>query len=524
VSALPEEGRDAAVVRRTGLAAGLILAIGLQLLPVPEGLSREGWIVASLGLLMATWWATEAIPIPATSLLPLVILPLSGVLDLESAAAPFANSNVLLLMGGFIIALGLERSELHARIALNVVARAGGQPRALIFGFMVAAALISMWISNSATTLMLFPIALSVARAEAGARGMEGPFPVALLLAVAYAASIGGMATPVGTPPNLIAIGYLERNAGVSISFPQWIALGLPTAALLLPSAWLVLTRLALKVERVGAPGAAAEVRARLAALGRITTPEVRVGCVFAMVALAWIFRQPALDLVIAALESHRDALAAAGEAARAARAENAVAHWSRINGGQSDAVIAITGALALFLIPAGRGRAAAGEPMRGALMNWETAARLPWGVLLLYGGGLSLAAAINSTGLAEWLGGEMAVLAMLPPIVVALILVTVIVFLTELTSNAATVTAFMPVVGALALQGDIDPVLLAAPVAIAGSCAFMFPVATPPNAIVYGSGHVPMAAMMSAGMRLNLISIPIVTLTTAFLAPLVFG
>jgi sodium-dependent dicarboxylate transporter 2/3/5 len=524
VSASFAKGRDPLVVRRIGLAAGLILAIGLQLLPVPDGLGREGWIVASLSLLMAAWWATEAIPIPATSLLPLVVLPLTGVLDLERAAAPFANSNVLLLMGGFIIALGLERSGLHARIALNVVARAGGQPRALIFGFMVAAALLSMWISNSATTLMLFPIALSVARAEAGERGMEGPFPVALLLSVAYAASVGGMVTPVGTPPNLIAIGYLESNAGVSISFPQWIALGLPTAALLLPAAWLVLTRFALKVERVGAPGAAAEVRTRLAALGRITTPEARVGCVFALVALSWILRQPALDLLIASLESHRDALAAAGEALRAARAEAAVAHWGRMNGGQSDSVIAITGALALFLIPAGGRSDDEAGLGRGALMNWETAARIPWGVLLLYGGGLSLAAAIRTTGLAEWLGGEMAWLTLLPPILIALILVSVVVFLTELTSNAATVTAFMPVVGALALQGDINPVLLAAPVAIAGSCAFMFPVATPPNAIIYGSGHVPIAAMMSAGLRLNLIAIPIVTLTTAFLAPLVFG
>jgi sodium-dependent dicarboxylate transporter 2/3/5 len=344
------------------------------------------------------------------------------------------------------------------------------------------------------------------------------------LLSVAYAASIGGMVTPVGTPPNLIAIGYLEQNAGVSISFPQWIALGLPTAVLLLPAAWLVLTRFALKVERVGAPGAAAEVRARLAALGRITTPEMRVGFVFATVAAAWILRQPTLDLVIGVLESHRDALAAAGEAMRAARVENALVHWGRMNGGQSDAVIAISGALALFLIPAGGRKGAPGGLERGALMNWETATRIPWGVLLLYGGGLSLAAAIRTTGLAEWLGGEMGVLTTLPPVVIALVLVTVIVFLTELTSNAATVTAFMPVVGALALQGDINPVLLAAPVAIAGSCAFMFPVATPPNAIVYGSGHVPMAAMMRAGFRLNLIAIPIVTLTTAFLAPLVFG
>jgi sodium-dependent dicarboxylate transporter 2/3/5 len=285
-----------------------------------------------------------------------------------------------------------------------------------------------------------------------------------------------------------------------------------------------VLTRFAIKVERGAAPGAAAEVRARLAAQGTITTPELRMAVVFACVATAWIVRQPVLDLLIAALVSHADALLAAGEAARALRAEALVAHWGRVNSGQADAVIAISGALALFLIPAGGRQESEGGLGRGALMNWETAARIPWGVLLLYGGGLSLAAAIRTTGLAEWLGGEMAALTMLPPILIALILVTVVVFLTELTSNAATVTAFMPVVGALAAQGDINPVLLAAPVAIAGSCAFMFPVATPPNAIVYGSGYVPMARMMSAGWRLNLLSIPIVTLTTAVLLPLVFG
>ncbi len=484
----------ARTVRRVGLVLGVVAALALQLFPHPEALGRDGWIVASLGLVMAIWWATEAIPIPATSLLPLVVLPLTGVLSTKEAGAPYASQIVLLLMGGFIIAVALERWNLHERIALNIVVRAGGRPRMLILGFMIAAALLSMWISNTATTLMMIPIALSVAHAEAGDDGMRGPFTLALLLGVAYAASIGGVATPVGTPTNLIAMQFLA-DAGRDISFVHWMALGLPVAAVMIPASWYALTRWAFPVDAARPAAAGAEqVRTALAALGRITTPEIRTALVFGAVAVFWISN----SFVIGVLE---------------------IPHLQAIVGSQLDATIAVAGAVAMFLVPAG------GESGKGrALLDWETAVRIPWGVLLLFGGGLSLAAAINKTGLAEWIGGLMGGLTALPVVFIVLALVLVIIFLTELTSNVATVTAFMPVILALAGAGDINPVMLAAPAALAGSFAFMLPVATAPNAIVYGSGHVAIGDMVQAGFRLNLIGIVLITAAAAILTPLLFA
>jgi sodium-dependent dicarboxylate transporter 2/3/5 len=489
--------------KQIGLVLGLALAIGLQLIPVPEGLSREAWVTASLAILMAVWWATEAIPIPATALLPLVVLPLSGALTMPAAAAPYANPTVLLYLGGFIIALGLERWNLHERVALNIVSRAGGRPRMLVLGFMAAAAVISMWISNTATALMMIPIALSVAHVETG--GRKGPFAAALLLGVAYACSIGGVATPVGTPTNLVAIGYLEETAGISVSFLQWMSIGVPVAAIFTPIAWLILTRMAFKVEAVAIGAAAGEVRARLAALGPTTAPEARIALVFGIVALCWIVRQPALDALIA-------------ELTRSGAAETLVARVRGLNGTNGDALIAIAGAIVTFLVPAGGGKG-----VGQALMDWESAVRLPWGVVLLFGGGLSLADAIDATGLAAWLGSALGGLGMLPAILIVLAVVVVIVFMSELASNVATVTVFMPVVGALALQGDIDLLTLAMPAALAGSYAFMLPVGTPPNAIAYGTGQMTMAEMIRAGFRLNLAAIALITISSVVLAPLIF-
>jgi sodium-dependent dicarboxylate transporter 2/3/5 len=448
-----------------------------------------------------------------------IILPVSGAVDAQAATTPYASPITMLLIGGFMLAMALERWNLHARIALNVVVRAGGRPRALILGFMIAAALLSMWISNTATALMMYPIALSVARAEAGEEGMTGAFPVALLLGVAYAASIGGVATPIGTPTNLVAIGYLRQNLDVSVGFAQWMMIGLPAAALLVPAAWLVVTRWSLKVEGGRAHAAAAEIRTRLAALGRLSAPELRVAIVFALVAAAWVFRAPLIDAHVAGLERALAALGTGVDDARAEALGDAIRTWRSLNGSNGDALIAMTGALAFFLMPAG-GTAGKGS----AILDWETAARLPWGMLILFGGGLSLAAATEATGLATWLGAEMAGLASLPAVVIVLVVVLVIIFLTELVSNVAVITAFMPVIGALAVESGVNPVLLAAPAAFACSCAFMFPVATASNAIVYGSGHVAMAKMVMAGLRLNLIGIVLITALAVFVAPLVFG
>ncbi|MGF1462366.1 MAG: SLC13 family permease [Maricaulaceae bacterium] len=470
--------------RLIGLGLGLLVAFGLQAVPPSEALSRDALIVAGLGLLMAIWWATEAIPIPATALLPIAVLPFLGVLSVGEASRPYASPTVMLLLGGFIIALTLERWGLHKRIALNIVARAGDRPRFIVLGFMAAAALLSAWISNTATTLMMLPIALSVIDAEREGMGASG-FGVALLLGTAYAASVGGVATPVGTPTNLIALNALGE-AGYEIAFLDWMLLGLPIVWVFVPLSWWVLTRVLAPTPAQAAGGAAAHVRSELAALGGVSAPEARTALAFAVIALAWMGREV----------------------------------WIQIPGlsGLSNTGIAVAGAVAMFLIPAGdRDRPAE------RLMNWETAERLPWGVIILFGGGISLATAMQSTGLAAWLGAQAGGLSGLPPILFMLALVAGIIFLTELTSNVATITAFSPVVLAIALGAGADPTAILAPAAMAASFAFMLPVATAPNAVVYASGRVSIAQMIRAGFWLNLLGLGVIVGLTSGLSGVVF-
>ena len=351
--------REAAALRpaigaRIGLLLGPALAILISVLPPPEGLERVGMLVAAVLVLMAVWWATEAVPIAVTSLLPLGLLPLTGVAPLRDIAAPYADHVVLLLLGGFIIAIGIEKWDLHRRIALNVLVVSGARLKLLAAGFMLATALLSMWISNTATTLMMAPIALSVAVSAGGGVRLA----TALLLGIAYSASIGGLATPVGTPTNLIAMGWLRENAGVDISFREWMSFGLPVTLMMLPLAWLVLTW-RLKSTAGAAEAASATVRQQRDALGRMTTPETRVAMVFGAVALAWMTRE---QLVMIPLLS-----------------------------GLTDMGIAILGAIAMFLVP--HGGPTTGERRRGwALLTWDDAKALPWEVVLLFGGGLSLA------------------------------------------------------------------------------------------------------------------------------------
>ncbi len=467
---------------RAGLWLGLGAALALQLVPVPEGLTREAWIVVSLAALMAVWWATEAIPIPVTALLPLVILPLSGALPMAETASHYAEPTVFLFLGGFIIAMAIERWRLHARIALNIAVRFGAHPGALMLGFMAAAAALSMWISNTATTIMLAPIAIRVAM-DAEDDGAAGPgYAPALLLGLAYAASIGGMGTPVGTPTNLLVMGWLADN-GAPISFAQWVLVGTPLTWAMIPLAWLALSR---RVKTGPDASAAADtVRAHLDALGPMTAPERRVLIAFGCVAAAWMLRPllnqiPGLSLL-------------------------------------SDTGVAIIGAVAMFLIPAG-------DRSGARLLDWETAVRLPWGVILLFGGGLALAYSIEATGLAAWLGGVMGVAGGWPLILLVGALVTLVLFATELMSNVATVSALLPVFGALSIASGADPALIAVPVGMAASCAFMLPVATPPNAVVFASGRVTVAQMIRAGFALDIIAIPVITLMMLVLAPLVLG
>ena len=478
--------------QKIGFWGGLLLALGLQLLPVPEGLSREGWLVVSLAVLMFSWWVTEAIPLPATSLLPLVFLPIAGIATIGQAATPYSSPIILLLLGGFIIAKSVEKWNLHSRIALNIVVRSGDHPVALVGGFMLASAVLSMWISNTATVIMLIPIAVSVAYAILGDKAAKAPFTIALLLGTAYGASIGGLGTPVGTPTNLIVMGFLEREAGVSLSFAQWMMIGLPSVLVMLPAAWFVLTRWGLKIHADPSAKASEVLQTALSGLGRMTTPERRVLLAFAFIAACWIFRRPLNEFELLGLTPF---------------------------GGVTDHVIAIAGAILMFLIPSGAGKDQA--PM---LLDWETAQDIPWGVLLLFGGGLSLASVITSTGLSAWLGGQMSGLVTLPLVVIMFALVTFVVFATEVTSNVATASALLPVIGAIATAGGADPVLLAVPVAMAASCAFMLPMATGPNAIVFASKHVTIPQMALIGVRLNLLAILLITALMTVLAPIFAG
>jgi sodium-dependent dicarboxylate transporter 2/3/5 len=433
---------------------------------------------------MAVWWITEAIPIPATALLPLALFPVLGIGDIRASASHYANPVLYLFMGGFMIAQAMQRWGLHRRLALHILRVMGTRPRNMVGGFMLATAFLSMWVSNTATTVMMLPIGLSVIDLTRRATGAaDRHFALTLMLGIAYAASIGGMGTLIGTPPNALLAGFLEETYGVQIGFGQWMTIGVPLVIVMLPLTWLVLTRWIYPVRLADLPGGRETIAREITALGPVSRGETQVGVVFVLTALAWMTR-PLL------------------------------ARWVP---GLSDAGIAITGGLLLFLVPvdAKRGRFA---------LDWESAAKLPWGVLVLFGGGLSLASAISRTGLAEWLGNAMSGLGTLPLVLIVVAVTAVLVFLTELTSNTASAATFLPILAAVAVGIGENPLLLVVPAALAASCAFMMPVATPPNAIVYGSGHVTVPQMARAGIVLNLLFIVALPLFALLLAGPVFG
>ncbi len=479
------------VYQTIGLVLGPVLAGLMWVLPAPPDMPAAAWSTAAVAVLMAVWWATEAIPVPATALLPLVLFPLLGVAPIKDAASAYGNPLIFLFLGGFLIALAMERWELHRRLALAVLARTAGRPERIVAGFMVAAAGLSMWVSNTATTLMMLPIALSVIAVVAPGTAAERTpaqrnFALALLLGVAYAASIGGLGTLIGTPPNALLAAFMFDTYGVEIGFAAWLALGLPVVACMLPLAWWLLTRWVYPFGDNGVQAGGSDVIAtERAAMGPVTVQQKRVAVIFALTALAWVMR-PMINQV-PGLE------------------------------GLSDTGIALIAALSLFLIPAGDGE-------EGALLDWPWARRLPWGVLILFGGGLSLAGAISGSGLAQWIGGTMAALGTLPMIFLVVAVTVVVILLTELTSNTAATAAFLPVLGALAAGAGYPPLALAAPAALAASCAFMLPVATPPNAIIYGSRAVTIPQMVRAGVWLNMAGVVVIAVLSQWLVPAIFG
>jgi len=503
-----------------GRALGPVLALAVYfLLPESEQLPVEARTTAAIVTLVAVWWMSEAMPLPATALVPIVAFPLTGVLSTGDATAPYAEPTVFLFMGGFLIALAMQKWGLHKRIALQTIRLVGTKPNQLVLGVMIATAFLSMWVSNTATTLLMLPIGLSVlalvhtgqsvgvtSTAEAEEQlASSGPiselgldsdvakFGVCLMLAIAYAASIGGLATLIGSPPNLIMAGFVEQNYGIDLAFASWMAIGVPLAAVFLVIAWLLLTRVLYRSGLTEIAGGKAAIRQQLAELGPMSRGETSVLVVFVATALLWVFRQPlsgseTLTGVLPFLE------------------------------GLSDANIAIAAAVVLFLLPvdARRGR---------SVLDWRTAQQgLPWGVLLLFGGGLSLAAGVQESGLDSYIGTQVSGLGALPTVLLVASICLVILMLTELTSNTATAATFLPVLGGVAIGIGVDPLLLLVPAALAATCAFMLPVGTPPNAIVFGSGYVTIGQMVRAGIVLNVVGVLLITAFVYALGGLAMG
>jgi sodium-dependent dicarboxylate transporter 2/3/5 len=471
-------------LQRVGVVLGPALALATYwLLPdsyatggsEPVAFSEAGRATAAIAVWMAAWWMTEAIPIYATALMPLGFLPLLRATPIKAAASPYGHELIFLFMGGFILALAMQRWRLDRRISLVVLQWVGDRPEAIVGAFMLVTAGLSMWVSNTATAVMMLPIALGVIDASDSDEG----FGIGLLLGIAYAASIGGIGTLVGTPPNLFLASYASESLGVEIGFARWMGVGVPLVVVFLPIAWLLLTRVLHPIRVRSVEGGRRHAREALEALGPISRAEWTVMAVFGVTATLWVTR-PLLPLP-----------------------------------GLTDPGIAILAALALFVIPVDRSQGV-------FVMNWETAVKLPWGILLLFGGGLSLAAAIRVNGVGELLGSSVAGWDSLSPLLLMGCVVTLMIFLTEITSNTATAATLLPILGGLAPGLGVDPLLLVVPAAVAASCAFMLPVATPPNAIVFGSERIRLPQMARTGIWLNLIGIVVITgLCYALVIPL---
>lgn len=473
--------------QRAGLVAGPVAALLLYLFFRPEGLSDAGQATAAIAALMAIWWATEAVPVAVTAFLPLVLFPLSGVSGIADTAPSYAHPTIYLFLGGFVIALAIERTGLHRRVALLVFRFVGVNGRSLVGGFMIAAALLSMWISNTSTTLMLLPIVMSVVVVIRETMKLDDvqqrDFETAMLLGLAYAATLGGMTTLVGTPPNAFMAGFMQANYGREIDFARWMLVGVPLALIMMPLAWLVLTRVLFTVRFRASQAVRDHVNTLRADLGPVSQAELRVMLLFLFLVIGWVARKPIIALT-------------------------GVAEFS-------DTSVAMLAAVLAFIIPCGS------RP--GTLVSWEDTRRLPWGVLVLFGGGLALAGGMSSSGLTLWIGEQLSPLGRVHIAVLIVTATALVIFLTELTSNLATTATFLPVLAALAVETGVDPLVFVIPVTLAASCAFMLPVATPPNAIVFSSGSVSIPRMMRAGSVLNIIGIMVLSVIALTIAPAVF-
>ncbi|MBC8757647.1 DASS family sodium-coupled anion symporter [Kordia sp. YSTF-M3] len=469
-----------------GLVLGPTLFIIITQFFHPEGLSATANAILASAVWVAIWWITEAIPIAVTALLPIVLFPLSGGLTLKETTASYGHKYIFLFIGGFILAIAIEKWKLHKRIALTIIKLVGTNVVNIILGFMIATAFLSMWISNTATAVMILPVGMAiVTQLRDNPNTVEDEnliFGKALMLAIAYSASIGGMATLIGTPPNLVLAGVVQETYGVEITFSQWFSFGFPIALVLLTICWLYLTRVAFKFKQKAFPGGREEIDKQLEALGKVSYEEKTVFIVFALTAFAWITRSFLLKQFIPAID---------------------------------DTIIAIAFAILLFILPS--------KEKNKKIIAWEDAVKLPWGILLLFGGGMALASGFDSSGLALWLGEQMTNLQTLSLFLVLFILITAVNFLTEITSNLATTAMILPVLIPLATILNIHPYFLMVGATVAASCAFMLPVATPPNAVVFGAGYLKIEDMVKKGIWMNVVSIILLTLIVYYFLPLIW-
>lgn len=468
------------------LILGPLLFILLQIIGKPESMPAPAYDVLCVTIWMALWWVTEVVPIAVTALLPIVLFPLTGALDISTTTAAFGHKYIFLYIGGFFLAVTMEKWNLHKRIALSIIKLIGTNVNYIILGFMVATGFLSMWISNTATAVMMLPIGIAIiSQLKDNPNTIENEnlkFGKALMLAIAYSASIGGIGTLIGTPPNLIFAGIVEQIYGIEISFLKWAMFGMPISIMLLFICWKYLTKVAFKFEQKEFPGGTAEIDRLLKGLGKMSKQEKTVLVVFASTAFSWITRSFLLQPIFPFID---------------------------------DTIIAIAAGIVLFVLP--------GNKKGKRLLNWEEAVKIPWGIVLLFGGGMALAKAFGDTGLAIWIGNQLVDLENLPFFLLLLVLIAAVNFLTEVTSNTATTAMLLPVLAPMALVMNIHPYSLMVGATLAASCAFMLPVATPPNAVVFGSGHLRIPDMIKSGFWMNTISIIAITFIVYFALPYIW-
>jgi len=476
--------------RKIGLYLGPILFILTRFFLELEGLSDQANAVLASTLWIAIWWITEAIPIAATSLLPIILFPLSGALPLADTTSSFGHRFVFLYLGGFILALAIQKWNLHKRIALNIIKVVGTNVQKIILGFMVATAFLSMWISNTATAVMMLPIGIAIIKQMKDLKNTSEDenliFGKALMLSIAYSASIGGIATLIGTPPNLVFAGIIQETYNIEISFLKWFQFGLPISILLLAISWVYLTKVAFKFKQNEFNKGKEEINRQLEELESISYEEKIVLSVFVLTGLAWILRTYLLNKFIPNLD---------------------------------DSIIALISGISLFLFQANNQ-----EGKKEKIMNWEDAVKLPWGILFLFGAGLAIAQGFQSSGLANWIAENLTQLNDFSLFIILLVLITAVNFLTEITSNLATTAMLLPILAPTAVTLGVHPYILMVGATLAASCAFMLPVATPPNAVVFGSNYLKISDMVRVGILMNIISIIIIFMMVYFILPILWN